>query len=242
MKLNVFNNEDEVLNGLANYFVATAAKSIADHGQFSVALSGGNSPKKLYELLASPLFKDKVEWSKVHFFFGDERYVPHTDPQSNYLMAKKALLEPLDLSYKQIFPIDTSVSPEEAAKKYTTDINYYFAGTDVRFDLILLGLGDNSHTASLFPYTPVLHDKTVSAKAVYLEDQKVFRITMTAPLINQAYHIAFLVYGEGKAIAVHHVIEDKTDIENYPAQLIKPKDGEVQWFLDTAAASLIQVK
>ncbi|MDB5143483.1 MAG: pgl [Mucilaginibacter sp.] len=242
MKINVFNNEDEVLNGLANYFVETAASSIANHGQFSVALSGGNSPRKLYELLASPSFKDKVEWSKVHFFFGDERYVPHTDPQSNYLMAKKALFEPLDLSYKQIFPIDTSLSPEEAAKKYITDINYYFAGTEVRFDLILLGLGDNSHTASLFPHTPVLHDKTVSAKEVFLEDQQVFRITMTAPLINQAHHIAFLVYGADKAIAVHHVIEDKRDIENYPAQLIKLQDGDLQWFLDNKAASLLKNK
>src|ERR1700712_1253058 len=137
MKINVYHTEDEVLNGLASYFVKTAASSIAHHGQFSVALSGGNSPKKLYELLASPSYKDKVEWSKVHFFFGDERYVPPTDPQSNYLMAKKALLEPLDLSFKQVFPVDTSVSPEEAAQKYTTDINYYFAGVEVRFDLVL---------------------------------------------------------------------------------------------------------
>jgi 6-phosphogluconolactonase len=242
MKINVFKNEDEVLNGLANYFVETAASSIATHGQFSVALSGGNSPKKLYELLASPSYKGKVEWDKVHFFFGDERYVPHTDPQSNYLMAKKSLLEPLDLSYKQIFPIDTSLSPEEAAKKYTTDINYYFAGTDVRFDLVLLGLGDNSHTASLFPHTPVLHDKSVGAKEVFLEDQQVFRITMTAPLINQAHHIAFLVYGEDKAVAVHHVIEDKKDIENYPAQLIKPQNADLQWFLDEKAASQLKNK
>jgi 6-phosphogluconolactonase len=242
MKINVFNNEDEVLNGLANYIVDIAESSIANHGQFSVALSGGNSPKKLYELLASPSYKDKVEWNKVHFFFGDERYVPHTDPQSNYLMAKKALLEPLDLSYKQIFPIDTSLSPEEAAKKYTTDINYYFAGTDVRFDLVLLGLGDNSHTASLFPHTPVLHDKTVAAKEVFLEDQQVFRITMTAPLINQAHHIAFLVYGEGKAVAVHHVIEDKKDIENYPAQLINSQSADLQWFLDKEAASQLKNK
>jgi len=240
MKINVYNTEDEVLNGLASYFVKTAASSIADHGQFSVALSGGNSPKKLYELLASSKYKDKVEWDKVHFFFGDERYVPHTDPQSNYLMAKKALLETLDLSVRQIFPIDTSVSPGEAAAKYTNDINLYFAGFDARFDLVLLGLGDNSHTASLFPHTPVLHDKTASVKAVYLEDQQVYRITLTAPLINQAHHIAYLVYGAGKAEAVYHIIEDKTNIEEYPAQLIKPKDGEVQWFLDTAAAANIK--
>lgn len=242
MKINIFKNEHEVLHGLANYFVEIASESISSHGQFSVALSGGNSPKKLYELLASPSFKDKIDWGKVHFFFGDERYVPPTDPQSNYLMAKKALLEPLELSYKQIFPIDTSLSPDEAAKAYTRDINLYFAGTEPRFDLVLLGLGDNSHTASLFPHTPVLHDKTASAKAVFLEDQQVFRITMTAPLINLAQHVAFLVYGDGKAIAVHHIIEDETDFENYPAQLIKPQSGDLQWFLDQGAAAQLEGK
>jgi 6-phosphogluconolactonase len=242
MKINIYNTEDEVLNGLAEHFIKVAAESIADHGQFSVALSGGNSPKKLYELLASPLFKDKVAWSMVHFFFGDERNVPHTDPQSNYLMAKKALFEPLGLSSKQVFSIDTSLRPDDAAKKYTTDIDHYFSGTNVRFDLILLGLGDNSHTASLFPHTPVLHDQTVSVKAVFLEDQQVFRITMTAPMINQANHIAYLVYGQGKAEAVHHVIEDKTDIENYPAQLINPQLGELQWFVDRQAASMLKNK
>jgi 6-phosphogluconolactonase len=240
MKINVFKTEDEVLEGLANYFVDTAAESISNHGQFSVALSGGNSPKKLYEMLASRKFKGRVEWGKVHFFFGDERYVPHTDPQSNYLMAKKAILEPLDLSYRQIFPVNTSVSPEEAAARYTNDINLYFAGFDARFDLVLLGLGDNSHTASLFPHTPVLHEKTASVKEVFLEDQQVFRITMTAPLINQAHHIAYLVYGESKAEAVHHVIDDERNIENYPAQLIKPMDGDVQWFLDKSAAALLE--
>ena len=157
-------------------------------------------------------------------------------------MAKKAILEPLELSYKQIFPIDTSLDPDEAAAAYTKDINLYFAGTEPSFDLVLLGLGDNSHTASLFPHTPVLHDKTASAKAVFLEDQQVYRITMTAPLINLAYHVAFLVYGEGKAIAVHHVIKDQTDIENYPAQLIKPQSGDLQWFLDHGAAALVNGK
>lgn len=242
MKLNIYDTEDEVLEGLAKYFVDTAARSIADDGQFSVALSGGNSPKKLYELLASPKYRDKVEWQKVHFFFGDERYVPHTDPQSNYLMAKKAILQPLDLSYRQIFPVNTSVSPEEAAARYTNDINLYFAGFEPRFDLVLLGLGDNSHTASLFPHTPVLHDKSASIKEVFLKDQQVYRITMTAPLINLAHHIAYLVYGQGKAEAVHHVIEDQTNIEQYPAQLIKPVDGDLQWFMDKSAASLLKNK
>jgi len=242
MKLNISNTADEVLIALADYFVKIGNESITARGKFTVALSGGSSPKKLYELLASTSYADQLDWEKVFFFFGDERNVPQDHKDSNYLMAKKAILDPLELSYKQIFPVDTSLSPDEAAKAYTNDINLYFAGTEPRFDLVLLGLGDNSHTASLFPHTPVLHDKTASVKAVYLEDQKMFRITMTAPLINLANHVAFLVYGEGKAVAVHHIIKDKTNIEQYPAQLIKPQSGDLQWFLDTGAAAQLERK
>jgi len=237
MKLNVFNSADETLLNLANYFVTLAEKSIADNDKFTVALSGGSSPKKLYELLASPAYKGKVDWDNVYFFFGDERNVPQDDKDSNYLMAKTALFDPLEIDDSNIFAVDTSLSPAEAAEEYTKAITLFFDDEVIEFDLILLGLGDNSHTASLFPYTTVLHDESASVKDVFLEDQQIYRITFTAPLINQAHHIAFLVYGEGKAIAVHHVLEDSRDIENYPAQLIAPDNGDVQWFLDTAAAA-----
>jgi len=236
MKLNIFNTADEVLRKLAEYFLTAAQQAIKTNGRFAVALSGGSSPKKLYELLAVD-YKDKIDWDKVYFFFGDERYVPQTDTDSNYLMVKKALFDQLKIAEDQIFAVDTSEEPKIAAQKYAAVISDFFKGEEIRFDLVLLGLGDNSHTASLFPNTPVLLDEVPSVKEVYLEDQKVFRITLNAPLINQAYRIAFLVYGEGKAIAVHHVIEDSKDINNYPAQLIKSANGDVQWFLDTAAAS-----
>lgn len=236
MKLNIFESSEEVLKRLAEYFITIAQQSVAEHEKFSVALSGGSSPKKLYEMLASD-YKDKIDWSKIYFFFGDERYVPATDPNSNYLMAKKALFDPLRIAETQIFPVDTSVEPKTAARKYTEVIKDFFQGKETRFDLVLLGLGDDAHTASLFPGTPVLHDDTPFVKEVYLEDKKVYRITLNAPLINQARHIAFLIYGEGKAEAVHHVIEDTEDIDNFPAQLIKPVNGELQWFLDSAAAS-----
>jgi len=239
MKLNIFNNEKQVLAALAAHFVKIAQESISARGKFSVALSGGSSPKALYELLASA-FKDKVEWDKVYFFFGDERNVPQTDKDSNYLMAKKALFEPLEIDHSNIFPVETELGPEEAAKKYEEEIEEFFEDDELSFDLILLGLGDNSHTASLFPYTPVLHDRTPGVKDVFLQDQQVYRITMNAPLINEARHIAFLVYGEAKAIAVHHVLEDDEDIENHPAQLIEPITGEIQWFLDSDAASLLK--
>lgn len=241
MKLNIFNNDKQVLAALAVHFVKIAQESISARGKFSVALSGGSSPKALYELLASA-FHDKVEWDEVHFFFGDERNVPQTDKDSNYLMAKKALFEPLEIDHSNIFPVETELGPKEAAEKYQEEIEEFFDDDELSFDLILLGLGDNSHTASLFPYTPVLHDRTPGIKEVFLQDQQVYRITMNAPLINEARHIAFLVYGEAKAIAVHHVLEDDEDIENYPAQLIEPITGEIQWFLDSDAASLLKHK
>jgi 6-phosphogluconolactonase len=241
MKLNIFNNDNEVLDALASAFSKIANDAITAKGKFSVALSGGSSPKKLYELLASA-YADKIVWEKVYFFFGDERYVPHTDKDSNYLMAKKALFEPLQINTSNIFPVDTSLPPKDAAKKYEEEIEQFFDEDELSFDLVLLGLGDNSHTASLFPFTPVLHDRTPGVREVFLEDQQVFRITLNAPLINESQHIAFLVYGEGKAIAVHHVLEDDEDIEEYPAQLIEPIVGDIQWFLDTAAASMLKHK
>ena len=240
MKINIFNSETEVLANLAAYFVTIANNAIVQTGKFSVALSGGASPKKLYELLSSPSFKEKVDWQKVDFFFGDERYVPQTDSNSNYLMAKKALFEPLQIGHAHIFAVDTSLEVDNAAQQYAVAITKYFTADKIQFDLVLLGLGDNAHTASLFPHTTVLHDTIPSVKAVYLEDQKKYRITFTAPLINQAHHVAFLVYGDAKATAVHHVIEDKRDIENIPAQLIVPLEGNLEWFLDTRAASQLK--
>ena len=242
MKLHISPATTEVLRELADYFVATGQQAIATHGRFTVALSGGSSPKKLYELLASEAYKDQLDWTKVYFFFGDERNVPHTDPQSNYLMAKTALFEPLHLDAAQTFPVDTSLPPVQAAVAYTKDINQHFGNEAARFDLVLLGLGDNSHTASLFPNTPVLHDDSVGAKEVYVEELKADRITLTAPLINQAQAVAFLVFGEDKAEAVKHILEDPRNIEEFPAQLIAPANGELHWFLDTAAASKLEQK
>jgi 6-phosphogluconolactonase len=241
VKLNIAATEAEVLKNLADYFIKVGNEAIIARDRFSVSLSGGSSPKKLYELLASAAYKDQLNWNKVDFFFGDERNVPQTDKDSNYLMAKTALFDPLNINPENIFAVNTSSGPEGASKEYSVTIFNYFKGEDQVFDLILLGLGDNSHTASLFPHTPILEDRTVSVKEVYLQDQQVFRISMTAPMINLARHIAFLVYGAGKAIAVHHVLEDGLNIGEYPAQLIK-KDGDVQWFLDTAAAAGLKSK
>jgi 6-phosphogluconolactonase len=240
MMVHIFKTEAGVLDSLAKYIISEANKAIDKTGKFSLVLSGGNSPKKLYELLSSEIYKSQVQWAQVYFFFGDERYVPPTDPQSNYLMVSKALFEPLHIQTGNIFSVDTSLHPDNAAAKYAATIHSFFADSEIRFDLILLGLGDNAHTASLFPHTPILLDHSPSVKAVFLTDQKIYRISFNAPLINAANNIAFLVYGSGKAAAVKAVIEDASDIENLPAQLIGPTHGTLQWFIDETAAALLK--
>ena len=236
MEFHIYKNADEVIEGLANYFVRTVSTAIKEKNQCTVVLSGGNSPKKLYKLLASPDYSKQIDWDKIYFFFGDERYVPFNDPENNGNMVKKALFEPLMIPDANIFYINTAVPPDESAKKYTQRILLHFKNDPVRFDLILLGLGDNGHTASLFPHTPVLQEKRALVKAVSLADILSNRITMTAALINEAHAIAFLVYGATKANAVYEVLEGGKDFETYPAQLIIPEEGKVHWFLDEDAA------
>src|SRR4030095_11608139 len=241
MELHIYKTTDEAIEGLANYFVQTVNTAIKEKNECTVVLPGGNSPRKLYELLATSVYSRQIDWDKIYFFFGDERYVPFNDPENNGNMVKKALFEPLMIPDANIFYINTTVSPDESAKKYTQRILSHFKNDPVRFDLILLGLGDNAHTASLFPHTPVLKEKKALVKAVHLENPPSYRITMTAPLINEAHAIAFLVYGDSKANAVYEVLEGEKDFEAYPAQLINSEDGTMHWFLgEDAAKNLVR--
>lgn len=233
--LKIFKDERGVLENLAAFVADNARAAIADHGSLTIALSGGNSPKKLFELLVSS-YRDAFDWSKVFFFFGDERYVPLDDDRSNYLMAKKSLFDPLNIPRENIFAVDTSLSPADAARDYESRIVNHFNARPCKFDLILLGLGDNSHTASLFPFTSVLHEQQSLVKEIFVDEVGMYRITFTAPLINAATTIAFLVYGASKAEAVHHILKGASNVEAYPAQLINPVAGTLYWFMDEAAA------
>lgn len=233
--LHILKTTEDVLNAAAEYFVNTANEAIANQEKFSVALSGGSSPKGLFELLASK-YQSQINWSKLFFFFGDERYVPADHPDSNALMAKKALFDPLKIDARQIFAIDTSLEPGACAEAYQKEIEAHFAPGPPNFDLILLGLGDDAHTASLFPHTRVVNAAEAGVKEIFVQDKQVYRITFTAPLINQAHHIAFLVFGNTKAEAVHHVLQGDKDYNLYPAQLIQPANGDVMWFMDEVAA------
>lgn len=238
MNLKIYDDTDKLILALAQAVCVASKEAIADHGQFNFVLSGGGSPKKLYELLASETYRKQIDWEKTWFFFGDERFVPEGDSQRNSLMAKKSLFEPLKIPQSHIFRVDTSGSPEEAAERYTESIASHFKKKPFEFDFILLGLGDNAHTASLFPHTDVLDETEATMASVFVKEVDMYRITMTAPLINQAKNVAFLVFGKDKSEAVYQVLEDTTgSITQYPARLINSDDKKIVWYLDSAAAS-----
>jgi 6-phosphogluconolactonase len=239
MNLLIYKTQAELFEDLIDYIVAIAGKSIASNDRFNFVLTGGNSPKALYELLATT-HKDRIDWSKVYFFFGDERNVMPDHESYNGLMAKEAILAPLQIPEDQIFYVNTTLAPEKAAIEYTKAIQKHFDGADPVFDLILLGMGDDAHTASLFPGTSILSSREVEIDSVYVDKLSTYRISFTAPLINKASNIAFLVFGEGKAQAAKQVLEGEKNINLYPAQLIDPIDGQVTWFMDTAAAALLE--
>jgi 6-phosphogluconolactonase len=240
MNVKINGSIDELITMIADDLTEKINDIISKNGQCRVVLSGGNSPRRLYELLASYPYRTAIDWDRIYFFFGDERCVPFEDPDNNGAMLKKMLFEPLKIADSRIFYISTLQSPEEAAKKYSKRILAHFKDNPVRFDIILLGVGDDAHTASLFPHTPVLHEQKALVSAVHRGNGKPWRITLTAPLINEAHSIYFLVYGESKAKAVHHVLEGEKNYDEYPAQLINPEDGMVEWYLDTPAAALLK--
>lgn len=240
MELKIFKQVDEVINALARTIQEAAQEAVAARGQFNFVLSGGDSPRRFYQLLSSDAFKSKIDWGKTFFFFGDERFVPENDNQRNSLMAKETLFDPLKITSSQIFTFDTTGSPAEAANKYWKAIVSHFNGKPVQFDFVLLGLGEDAHTASLFPGTSVLEATEASVKPVYLKSKDIYRLTMTAPLINRSRNIAFMVFGKNKAEAVSLVMKIKIDLsKKYPARLIRAESGKVLWFMDSAAASFL---
>ncbi|MCJ8209224.1 6-phosphogluconolactonase [Mucilaginibacter sp. RS28] len=224
----------------AELFVKLAAEAVEVHGKFTVALTGGSSPEKLYDLLATPAYRDKVDWSKVHVFWGDERWVPLDDDQSNAKMAKRTLLSKVPVPKENIFYMwADGKSPEEYAADYEQMVKKEL-GESLKFDLILLGMGPDGHTASLFPHQPVLHEQTKLVDAYYLAPQSMYRITLTAPLINKAKHIVVMLYGDNKANALYEVLEGEPNVELYPSQLLHPESGDITWLVDKAAAALLK--
>jgi 6-phosphogluconolactonase len=239
--IRVFNHFESLSQSAADIFVDVAEQAIASRGRFSVALSGGNTPRRLHEILATEPYRHQIQWGAVHVFWGDERCVPADDPRSNFRMARETLLDHVPIPPGNIHAVQGNLEPAQAATQYESDLRSFFGDTPPVFDLIFLGLGDNAHTASLFPHTPVLNETERWVSAVYVAELDMYRVTFTAPLINQAENVVFLVSGADKACALHEVIEGAYQPRQYPAQLIRPKDGHPIWLVDKAARHKLTV-
>ena len=215
--------------------------AICTHGEFTFCLAGGTTPAATYDLLATR-FHYSIDWSEVQFFWGDERCVPPDDPDSNFAMVRRTMLEKLELRPAQIHRIHGEEQPETAARLYEDELRQFFQlapGAIPSFNLVLLGLGENAHIASLFPGHPALHEEKRLAVAVAVDAPQRQRISLTAPVLNNAGNVLFLVSGDAKAQAVKQVLEGPHDPEQFPAQIIQPAKGHVLWLLDKAAARLL---
>ncbi len=226
-KLTTFENAPALANAAAERFVHLAGEAIADHGKFYVALSGGSTPDALYTLLASEKFSKRLAWKKIFFFWGDERCVPLNSVDNNSFNAKNILLNKVPVPKENIFIIPVDEAPVNAAIYYEATIKIFFKTDKPVFDLILLGMGSNGHTASLFPHSTILHEQQALVKEVYVEEIKMNRVSFTAPLINNAAHILFLVAGKDKQPMLNKILKGPYLPEEYPAQMIRNAD----WFV-----------
>jgi 6-phosphogluconolactonase len=229
----------------AEIFIRNGTEAIQKQGRFTVALAGGSTPKSLYRLLAGEPFKSQIEWRNVFFFFGDERNVLPVSEESNYRMADENLFKPLEISTENIFRWKTELTNAELiADKYQDSIVKFFNLVNSkfpRFDLILLGMGDDGHTASLFPHTKALGENVRIAVANPVEKLATVRLTLTFPALNNAANVVFLVAGENKAESLQAIIEGDGQPEKYPAQNIHPENGSVFWLVDENAAKMLSI-
>lgn len=229
----------ELARNAAEHFTALAGAAIARRGRFTAALSGGSTPRALYSLLSSAEFCGRTDWPRVHLFFGDERCVPPDHPESNFRMVEETLLEGGRIPASNVHRMAGEKEPAEAAAAYETELRNFFAsagGRRPRLDLILLGLGEDGHTASLFPGTAALDETERWVTAVYVEKLQSYRLTLTLPLINAAAQATFLVSGPGKAAVLERIL-GAPGVDDYPAARVRPDKGALTWLMTQDAAA-----
>jgi len=236
----VYETAEDVAAAAARRFAELAGEAVAARGLFAVALAGGTTPRRVYELLASDGLRGRVNWPRVHVFFGDERMVPPDDAESNFRMARESLLGRVSIPAENVHRIEGRGDAAANAARYEEELRGLFGDAGwPRFDLVLLGMGDDGHTASLFPATAALDAGRAWVAANRVERLGAWRVTLTAPAINAARHVIFLVNGAGKAARLREVLRGGRDPRRLPAQLIRPADGTLEWFVDRAAAAML---
>jgi 6-phosphogluconolactonase len=257
MPLHIYKDSQSLSLDCAQWISAYMADILQKKDRFTWVLSGGNTPKGLYELLAASPFREKIQWRKLHLFWGDERAVPFNDPRNNAKMAYDNLLNHVPVPASQIHTMRTDIPPEQSAEEYEKILHQYFTASppspgthpgqhsvadlslpaEPSFDLVLLGMGDDGHTLSLFPGTEAVNEEKAWVLSYFLQAQEMHRITLTKTIVNRSSRIAFLVTGPDKARALEQVLEGDPDPNLYPSQVIRPEPGELHWFIDEAAAS-----
>jgi 6-phosphogluconolactonase len=240
--IQVFPDYETLSHGAAELFVRQAKAASRDGRRFSVALSGGRTPRRAYELLALPPFRDQVDWSRVHIFWGDERCAPPDSPLSNYGMARLAFLNSVPVPSSRIHPILCAKSPKSAALEYEAMLRSFFGDNRGTFDLIFLGLGEDGHTASLFPGTSIVEEQVRWAGEMRKAREDISRVSLTLPVINRASVVAFIVSGPSKSKILRQALNRHHSPVCLPAQLVQPSryGGDLHWLVDESAASLLE--
>ena len=241
--IQTFADPEHLAQAAVARFVQLAEEAITARGLFTVALSGGSTPKRLYQLLATPEWCNQVSWNRVHLFWGDERHVPIDHPDSNYRMVRENLIDRVPIPATNIHRIRAeNPDADQAASDYEQELRLLFELTDnelPQFDVVFLGMGSNGHTASLFPGTGAIFEQKHLVVASWIEEFKSDRITLTPPVINNAVQIIFFVTGTEKAATLKAVLEGQYQPDRLPTQIIRPTQGKVVWMVDQAAASLL---
>jgi 6-phosphogluconolactonase len=240
-EIKVLPDPASVAREAADRIVAAAKAAIAAKGRFSIALAGGSTPKASFQLLASDAYRSKVDWPKVDIYFGDERCVAPDHKDSNYLMAKESLLSKAPIAAENVYRMRGEIDPEQAAKEYGLLLKQKLG--DGGIDLVMLGMGDDGHTLSLFPGTKAVTEREHRVVANYAENSttgKSWRITMTAPFVNKAAAVLICVTGAGKAGRIRDVLKGPSEPERMPIQLIQPSPGKLIWLLDAPAAAALE--
>jgi 6-phosphogluconolactonase len=240
--IRVYNDLEALSQAAAEIFTVQSRQASLICGRFSVALSGGGTPRRLYEILATSPFRERIHWNEVHVFWSDERCVPEDDPRNNARMARLTLLNLVPIPPANIHPIRCDQSPQQAADLYEKELKDFFNTQNPNFHLVLLGLGENAHTASLFPHTSVLNETERWVSEVYIPELEMHRITFTAPFINQASQVVFLVSGLDKSSVLKKVLEGSYKPHDLPAQLIRPNGVQPIWLVDKAASHKLMVQ
>ena len=240
MNLHTAATKTDLIIVFANWLINDIEKVLATKNRYTIALSGGSTPTELFKLLATDAYKSAINWQKIHIFWGDERDVAFEDDRNNAKHAFDLLLNKVPIPPNQIHIINTSFSADIAARKYDQLLHEYFDNKPTSFDLVILGMGDDGHTLSLFPGISTVNETSKWAQSIYLAAQQMNRITITPAITNKAASVCFLVAGASKAPALKEVLQGEYQPDLYPSQRIKPLNGNLQWFVDKEAAVLLQ--